>query len=415
MGRIPKAMREKATKTNNVPTTTTTSTLNSTVTSSKIVSTSEHSSNTTKLSDLSKPDTIQSSRKSARNVDKKSSSKTSQNLLNTSRSSISCTSDSSCSNSQSFFSNSRHSRSSSTSSDSGSSNSDESIGEYKELDISTSSHSISSKDINEKKRLLNAIEIDKGEKRLDNDIACEKEKKVKIENEDKDIFIIEKATTSLESQQTTQNISNPPPPPAPPQSQPQMSNNTRTLCLLNNNNNTNTNTPIQDWFTRFMNIINSDSYVDKSQLCLSKIFTNDSSTSSATHTNDSLVNSSILMNTTNKQYLSNLIKNHKPLGKSIIQPNTYYSDLFMNLQPCDPSFLLISSIVNDTIYQLYNECYKKVHEAYEKAQYLIKHNIKTFDGADCTTKEIWGYLVESIPNFVKLVLDCFFSLKSFNL
>jgi hypothetical protein len=163
----------------------------------------------------------------------------------------------------------------------------------------------------------------------------------------------------------------------------------------------------QDWFARFMNIINSDNYVDKSQFYLSTPKSIMESPSSDTPNSfmSSLFNHNI--NNTNHfstQLLTNLLKHHKPLCKSLIQPNTYYSDLFMNLQPCDPSYLLISSLLNDKIYQLYNECYKKVHEAFEKAQYLIKHNIKTFEGSECTTKEIWNYLVDSIPNFVKLVI-----------
>ena len=38
-----------------------------------------------------------------------------------------------------------------------------------------------------------------------------------------------------------------------------------------------------------------------------------------------------------------------------------------------------------------------------KYQKGLKRNVKIFDGHDVTTKEIWSSLVESIPDFVKMV------------
>jgi hypothetical protein len=117
------------------------------------------------------------------------------------------------------------------------------------------------------------------------------------------------------------------------------------------------------------------------------------------------VNNNSYSSNSTRQLLTSLVKQHKTLSKSFVTPNTYYSDLFMNLQPCDHSYQLISSLLNDKIYQMYNDCNKKVNEAYEKAQYLISHGITVYDGHDSNTKEIWNNLVESIPNFVKMVIS----------
>ena len=184
----------------------------------------------------------------------------------------------------------------------------------------------------------------------------------------------------------------------------------KSATTVNNTNNTSTCSGL-DWFSKFMNVLNSETYVDQSQLYLSKQHFDDSDndnelptmTLAASLLKDHDEKSKSLTST--KQFLFDILKQHKPLAKSLIQPNTYYSDLFMNLQPRDSSYQIISSMLNDKIYQLYNECYKKVHEAYERAHHLIKNKVTVFEGHDSTTKEIWSCLVESIPSFVKMVIS----------
>lgn len=106
-----------------------------------------------------------------------------------------------------------------------------------------------------------------------------------------------------------------------------------------------------------------------------------------------------------KHILSNLLQVHKPFKNSNIIPTTYFSDIFMNLQRCDSSYQIISSLLNDKIYQIYNEYLKPVNDAFERAQYLIANNITKYLGHDATTKEVWDALVESIPDFVKMVIS----------
>lgn len=106
--------------------------------------------------------------------------------------------------------------------------------------------------------------------------------------------------------------------------------------------------------------------------------------------------------------IKNLMSLHKPLrctGNQFIVPKTNYCNLFMNtFLMFDSNYFLISSLINDKIYQLYNEHTRHISQFYDRARYLIKNNIRVFDGHDMELEKVWNSLVESIPEFVKLVI-----------
>ena len=165
----------------------------------------------------------------------------------------------------------------------------------------------------------------------------------------------------------------------------------------------------QDWITKFINYINSSSCGDQSQNYLSK---------SNQNTDDaymsSLVNSSAFENMSKNKFLGNLLKQKKDSIKLSIRPNSYYSDLFMNMKPFDSSFHLIVSTINDKVYQLFNNSNTKVNEAYERAQYLIKNKINIFDGHDVTTQEVLESLIECLPNFIHTIIMFFKEVPGIN-
>jgi hypothetical protein len=157
----------------------------------------------------------------------------------------------------------------------------------------------------------------------------------------------------------------------------------------------------QDWLTRFIDFLNSNSFIDQSQKYI---------TSTQKNTSDSILPPLFDTSMTNdgnhgNNFLFNLLKHQKTLNKpTLFLPNTYYSDLFMNIQPCDPCFQSIISSVNDKIYQLYNNSNTKVNEAYERAQFLISNKIEIFEGHDASTKEVWNSIIETLPSFVKMAI-----------
>jgi hypothetical protein len=177
----------------------------------------------------------------------------------------------------------------------------------------------------------------------------------------------------------------------------QSSSSSNFAHLVNTSNGTAKSQFNQDWLTRFIDFLNSNSFIDQSQ---NYIVSNQKSTLpplfDASMSNDG---------NHGNNFLFNLLKHQKTLNKStLFLPNTYYSDLFMNIQPCDPCFQSIISSVNDKIYQLYINSNTRVNEAYERAQFLISNKIEIFEGHDASTKEVWSSIIETLPSFVKMAI-----------
>ena len=69
--------------------------------------------------------------------------------------------------------------------------------------------------------------------------------------------------------------------------------------------------------------------------------------------NQSVASSNNVSNRSNNLLIKNLLNLHKPLKYSNIIPKTVYCNLFMNsFLLYDSNYLLISSLLNDKIYQV---------------------------------------------------------------
>jgi len=101
---------------------------------------------------------------------------------------------------------------------------------------------------------------------------------------------------------------------------------------------------------------------------------------------------------------SNFINTNKSLKSSNILPNLNFSKLYMNNQTYDSNYFIISSLINDKIYQLYIEHSKRTNSYYDKSVKLSQNRSQQLKGHDCSLKEIWNALIESIPEFVKSVI-----------
>jgi len=101
---------------------------------------------------------------------------------------------------------------------------------------------------------------------------------------------------------------------------------------------------------------------------------------------------------------SNFINTNKSLNSSNILPNLNFSKLYMNNETYDSNYFIISSLINDKIYQLYIEHSKRTYSYYDKSVKLSQNRSQLLKGHDCSLKEIWNALIESIPEFVKSVI-----------
>lgn len=85
----------------------------------------------------------------------------------------------------------------------------------------------------------------------------------------------------------------------------------------------------------------------------------------------------------------NLLQMHKPLMASSMTADTRISDFFVNssLLTYDPSYHIISALLNDKLYQLYNEYNKPVMFYLEKAKKNIEKGVTVFEGHDFSLKK----------------------------
>lgn len=84
----------------------------------------------------------------------------------------------------------------------------------------------------------------------------------------------------------------------------------------------------------------------------------------------------------------------------------------------DSNYLLISSLLNDKIYQVYNEHTKSINFYYERAKEMCENPKLSAESsgqqADLTIEKVWSSLVESIPGFVKTVIAFAKEVPGFN-
>nr|ASL70614.1 nuclear receptor [Brachionus koreanus] len=121
---------------------------------------------------------------------------------------------------------------------------------------------------------------------------------------------------------------------------------------------------------------------------------------------------------TSDLFMRNLLDLHKPLKTANILPRTNYSSMFTtSFNQNDLSYHIISSLINDKIYQLYNTHSEPTMMVYEKAQRMIAQgNIGALgnNSADLTLDQVWSSLVQSIPEFVKSVILFFKEVPGLN-
>nr|ASL70537.1 nuclear receptor [Brachionus calyciflorus] len=121
---------------------------------------------------------------------------------------------------------------------------------------------------------------------------------------------------------------------------------------------------------------------------------------------------------TSDLFMKNLLDLHKPLRKANILPRTNYSSMFTtSFNQNDLSYHIISSLINDKIYQLYNTHSEPTLMVYEKAKRLIaKGNMSILgdNSPDLTLDQVWSSLVQSIPEFVKSVILYFKEVPGLN-
>nr|ASL70503.1 nuclear receptor [Brachionus rotundiformis] len=121
---------------------------------------------------------------------------------------------------------------------------------------------------------------------------------------------------------------------------------------------------------------------------------------------------------TSDLFMRNLLDLHKPLKTANILPRTNYSSMFTNsFNQNDLSYHIISSLINDKIYQLYNTHSEPTLMVHEKAQRMIAQgNIGALgnNSPDLTLDQVWSSLVQSIPEFVKSVILFFKEVPGLN-
>ncbi|RNA00497.1 nuclear receptor subfamily 1 group D member 2, partial [Brachionus plicatilis] len=121
---------------------------------------------------------------------------------------------------------------------------------------------------------------------------------------------------------------------------------------------------------------------------------------------------------TSDLFMRNLLELHKPLKTANILPRTNYSSMFTNsFNQNDLSYHIISSLINDKIYQLYNTHSEPTMMVYEKAQRMIAQGSLGALGnnsAELTLDQVWSSLVQSIPEFVKSVILFFKEVPGLN-
>lgn len=163
----------------------------------------------------------------------------------------------------------------------------------------------------------------------------------------------------------------------------------------------------EDYMSRFLTVLfEKTERLDKQQLASSDYDEMDQLNQSVSNSN---ANSNNVSNRSNNLLIKNLLNLHKPLKYSNIIPKTVYCNLFMNsFLLFDSNYLLISSLLNDKIYQVYNEHTKNINYYYDRAKELTENPemsaASSQQQADLTLEKVWSSLVESIPEFVKTVI-----------
>lgn len=108
--------------------------------------------------------------------------------------------------------------------------------------------------------------------------------------------------------------------------------------------------------------------------------------------------------------ISNIMSMNKLCSSSSMVINSNFLNMYMNRTTVDPSSQQICSVLNDKIYQLYNEHIKESDVIFEKLleclrnmkeqgdDYIEDSDLKLFNG---TSDTIWNGLIESLPEYVQ--------------
>ena len=107
-----------------------------------------------------------------------------------------------------------------------------------------------------------------------------------------------------------------------------------------------------------------------------------------------------------------LCTNSKFLKSVDIIPKTYFRNKYLNTK--DESILLLMPIIRDKCYQLYNQFVKPLEKDLDRAHYLVKHNIKVFEGYDVSREVFFSEIIASLENFIKSYLKYTIDLPGFS-
>lgn len=109
--------------------------------------------------------------------------------------------------------------------------------------------------------------------------------------------------------------------------------------------------------------------------------------------------------------ISHIFQSHKHLHLTNIDVHTTFLDIFMSRTKFDPTYQIICSLLNDKIFQLYNQYLEKANAIYDitinetkKMKKYGENYIKNvdFEFNNGSSETIWNGLIESLPEYVQL-------------
>ena len=115
----------------------------------------------------------------------------------------------------------------------------------------------------------------------------------------------------------------------------------------------------------------------------------------------------ILADNFNFNLKSFLFKNSNFFKSVDIMPKTYFTNKYLNTK--DESILVLMPIIRDKCYQLYNQFAKPLEKDLDRARFLVKNNVKIFEGHDVSKevffREVACNLKIIIENYLKYTSD----------
>lgn len=101
--------------------------------------------------------------------------------------------------------------------------------------------------------------------------------------------------------------------------------------------------------------------------------------------------------------VAELIRRHRLFRTSSLAVKCDITKLY--LPNLNDTYLLISTLLSDKIYQLHNEHNHQVSVMYDEALNLINNNVTKLSGYDHTLEDIWDLLLKSIPLNVRACIS----------